>query len=61
MIPRGPPRSDGRSPPLLETAIALEERRQRARAAAGRCRTGLTDLAARHDACLAETAGERPR
>lgn len=45
---------------LLETSIAIseEERRQRAIAAAGRFRSGLGDLAERHDEYLAEAYRE---
>ncbi len=45
---------------LLETSVAVseEERRRRAIAAAGRFRSGLGDLAEKHDEYLAEAYGE---
>jgi Arc/MetJ-type ribon-helix-helix transcriptional regulator len=47
---------------LLETrgATGLKERTERAIAAAGKFRSGIGDLAERHDEYLANAAGDKP-
>lgn len=43
---------------VLDGGVSDEERRQRARAASGRFRSGLGDLGSRHDQYLAEAFRE---